>query len=752
MSNVASPQSAETRANVVSDPPRGECADAHCPAPPGPATSPLGWIARSAAGTLGLDEAARRAHNAAFERDELERLAGFFERVLPQPLNDEQRAAIVVDEDAALVVAAAGSGKTTLLLGKIAYLVRRGLARPEEIALLAFNNSVRAEIRDRLAGSHPGVAVHTFHSLGLHIVRDAAQHARETDHADATGAGPRLSDMADGEALQRFIGQALLGSAAHQPAALAEWLAGYTQPLRDAADFATRREWLAWARHHPPVTLRGERVASQPLREALDRLLLAGVRYQTGVALAAVPGLRSYTPDVLLTDARLVVDLGGVGSTARQTGRGKDAPGILARVGRECLARLACLRHRLRRVRLADAGDLQREGRLAAALAGAVAPHGLDLAPRALTTLAATPGCTARIEGLASLLATCIGLYKGGQSRTGQAAPQAGDALHGLSTEARRERVFATLFDRVLARYEAHLRARGEIDFNDMIVQAVDALDRGAVKLPFRYLLVDEFQDISAGRAELVKALRRARPDARLLAVGDDWQSIYRFAGSDVGIMTAFESHFGHTETRFLRQTFRFDRRLEAVASAFVLRNPAQIRKQVEARAPDTDAPSVVLWLPADDEADDPLPAIAEELLGDTCGRPDILVLGRYRALEAQAHLDRMAASYPQAAWRYSTIHRAKGATADYAVILGVRGGRQPFPAERGEDPLLARFLGIGEDFPHAEERRLFYVALTRARHRVYVVGDRRRPSSFFAELLEQGGDIAVRDRSRRIP
>jgi len=96
------------------------------------------WIAHSVAGAL--DEAARRAHNAAFERDELARYGGFFETVLPQPLNHEQRAAIVVDEDATLVVAAAGSGKTTLLLGKIGYLVMRGLARPGEIALLAFNN------------------------------------------------------------------------------------------------------------------------------------------------------------------------------------------------------------------------------------------------------------------------------------------------------------------------------------------------------------------------------------------------------------------------------------------------------------------------------------------------------------------------------------------------------------------------------------------------------------------------------------
>jgi DNA helicase-4 len=454
-------------------------------------------------------------------------------------------------------------------------------------------------------------------------------------------------------------------------------------------------------------------------------------------------------------------------------------------------------------------------------LAGRLAVHGLDLAPRAIRALVARPAAAARLNDTAALLATCITLHTGavtrdsgrlvrsersdqslaidqdgqGSTPVGQESASAPAPAKGNSDsrDVRRQQAFDALFRHVLQSYEAYLATRGEIDFNDMIAGAAERLDaargdaalrqRVAPLIPFRYLLVDEFQDISAGRAGLVKALRRARPGMRLLAVGDDWQSIYRFAGSDVSIMTGFEGHFGHTETRFLRQTFRFDQRLESVASAFVLRNPAQIRKQVEARQATSDAPSVVLWLPGEDTADDPMPAIAVDLFGPpladplsigiatqgvsaaSCpasvpatptpatpapafpaqAPPDILILGRYRALEAQARLDWLAAHYPQARWRYSTIHRAKGATADYAVVLGVRSGRQPFPVERPDDPLLAGFLGVVEAFPHAEERRLFYVALTRARHRVYVVGDRRQPSPFFEELLAQGGDVSLR-------
>jgi len=742
------------------------------PADPPGAGVPAGpldaWISRTAAD--GLTEAARRAHNAAFERREVERWGGFFDRVLPQPLNAEQRAAIVVDEDATLILASAGSGKTTLLLGKIAYLVTRGLARPEQIALLAFNNSVRAEIRERLAREHSAVAVHTFHSLGLELVR-VARHGAS-----------RLSPMAgDTDALHAFIADALHAMAHSHPAVLGEWLAAHRHPQRDARDFATTREWAVWSRRHPPVTLTDERLRSHVLREVADRLELAGIPFHLATRWQLMRGIPAYTPDLFLPDVGLALDVRD-DPLAMGVGRGRAGSkggigGLLRRLGREVLARAVCLRHGLRRVCLEDAQALQRSGRLGAQVTARLRRQGIDLSLRALPAVLSGKAGPARLDDTVSRLVTCLALQRGcaagepadsadaAQSPHGRAsASRAAAASRGVEStdpasvtqrDERRRRAFDALFRHVASAYAGHLAARGEIDFGDMIAQASRALDGGAVRVPFRYLLVDEFQDISAGRAELVKALRRSRPGMKLVAVGDDWQSIYRFAGSDVGIMAGFESHFGHTETRFLRRTFRFDRRVEAVASAFVLRNPAQIRKQVEAREPDDAAPAVLLWLPPDDMADDPMPGIAAHLLGPPvhgsttampapgvvppAARLDILILGRYRRLAKQARLDWLAAHYPQASWRFSTIHRAKGATADHAVILGVSGGRQPFPADQAEDPLLLPFLGAPEGFPHAEERRLFYVALTRARHRVYVVGDRRRPSAFFEELLAQG-------------
>ena len=117
--------------------------------------------------------------------------------------------------------------------------------------------------------------------------------------------------------------------------------------------------------------------------------------------------------------------------------------------------------------------------------------------------------------------------------------------------------------------------------FHDMINKATKHVEAGRFLSSFRYILVDEFQDISPGRARLLKALLDQSPDAQLFAVGDDWQSIYRFAGSDIAIMREFGDHFGHTEQTYLETTFRCADRIAEVATKFVLSNPAQIRKKV---------------------------------------------------------------------------------------------------------------------------------------------------------------------------
>jgi DNA helicase-4 len=222
----------------------------------------------------------------------------------------------------------------------------------------------------------------------------------------------------------------------------------------------------------------------------------------------------------------------------------------------------------------------------------------------------------------------------------------------------------------------------------------------------------------------------------KLMAVGDDWQSIYRFSGSDISVMTNFEAHFGRHEQRLLPETFRFDQMVEKVASRFVLQNKSQLEKVIKARA-GSGKKSVILWHPKEKGAPI-LESIAKLIPKAPDGKvQDVLILARYKFYNNEIDYSKLKQQRPDLNWSFSTVHAAKGAEADYAIILGVKSRGSAFPSEIADDPLLSLVLAKQELYPNAEERRLFYVALTRTKNSVYVVGDPSSESVFFRDLIK---------------
>ena len=228
-----------------------------------------------------------------------------------------------------------------------------------------------------------------------------------------------------------------------------------------------------------------------------------------------------------------------------------------------------------------------------------------------------------------------------------------------------------------------------------------------------------------------------------MFAVGDDWQAIFRFAGSDITIMREFEKRFGESERLNLETTFRCSDRIAEVATKFVLCNSAQIRKKVRAirKAP---GPCVHVGLPGKKAS--LLREVLDEIAADAGkrdGTSTVLLLGRYRHTRPKNMSD-LASRYRGLRFSSMTVHGSKGLEADYVVVLGVCSGRNGFPTEITDDPLLDLVLSASERHPNAEERRLFYVALTRAKRRVFLVADGGPPSPFVKELIDNGYDVTV--------
>lgn len=280
----------------------------------------------------------------------------------------------------------------------------------------------------------------------------------------------------------------------------------------------------------------------------------------------------------------------------------------------------------------------------------------------------------------------------------------------------------------LLKAWKTALKEENAVDFSGLIHQAINILDKGRFVSPWKHILVDEFQDISPQRASLLAALRRQNTQTTLFAVGDDWQAIYRFSGAQLSLTTAFNHYFGEGDCCALDTTYRFNGRIGEVANGFIQQNPHQLSKPLNSLS-SGDKKAVTLL--ADDKLDD----LLDKLSGYVKADQRILLLARYHHLKPAA-LEKAATRWPNLQLDFMTIHASKGQQADFVIVLGLQDGDDAFPAPARESIMEEALLPQPEDFPDAEERRLLYVAITRARLRVWLLFNKERPSAF-VEMLE---------------
>lgn len=660
----------------------------------------------------------------------------FFDTVEKNALTDEQIHACVCMDDSVMVVAAAGSGKTSTMVAKTGYVLRQGLATPEQILLLSFNVSTAHEISQRVIERLSSVAdiekvkSKTFHAFGTEII------------GTATKKKPALAPWVDPSkpgADLREIGDIIDVLSSSSKKFKRDWDLFRTIYARDVGKWGTPQEPDAYVNGKRGfLTAKGDIVKSTEERVIADWLFYNGITYEYERAYehdTATQDYRQYHPDFFYPG----IDLYHEHFALNEKGEApKEFKNYLVGVTWK------------RKIHEEMGTQLIETTSHGLMTGDAIAYLEKELFKRGIKP---SFDPTREAIGLRPVpsqeLARTFRVFQQHVKNNGLSKAKLRAALKRQAVEgyAARLRMFLSLYEQISTEWERRLQDKNYVDFEDMLVQAAEHVETGRFQSPYSFILADEFQDSSRARVRLLKALaKNPTLNTHLCVVGDDWQGINRFAGSDISVMTEFEKTFEHATRLTLNTTFRCPQDICVVSSRFIQENPVQIRKEVKTTNPLTKTPLLAYSFERRESiapyvesqlAQMHRAAEAGKLVPAEGAHVTVMLLGRYR--------DDMPSALGQ--WQkqfrdrlkivFKTVHGAKGAEAEYVFVLNMLQGTRGFPSQIQDDPALQMAMPAPDSYPFAEERRLFYVAMTRARKQVRFYTTLAQPSQFLVELVK---------------
>ena len=697
----------------------------------------------------------------------------FFDNIEGKSLDDQQQQAIIIDEYSNLIIAGAGSGKTLTILGKVKYLIEKKNIDPEKILLLSFTRKTVEELNQRLCNLGLKTQATTFHKLGY----DYIKHFQKNPPA-----------VANENLLHQTIKQFLKNDIKNNDSALksfVQFMACYLNipeendafdslgeklDVKNGIDFETlKSKYYANTSGSRRIsknkldTFSGERVKSVEELMIANFLFLNGVNYEYEKPYPH--GDHMYRPDFYLTDYDIWLEHFGID----KHGRAKWLSEFQEKQYLKSMHKKRAKHHLYRTKLLETYSWYNRDNILLDKLREMLEKSGVTFQPLSEQEVyhKIIKQDSSFGAEIISLITSFINLSK---SR-GLAADGLQKFIEdsGIDNQflSARQQLFLDFALPIIEKYNAALSARGEIDFNDMINQAANLVRQKGIAKVYDYIIIDEYQDISAARFKLITEIRQ-RSGARLVCVGDDWQSIYRFTGSDISLFSDFGKFVGGHEKLFIERTYRNSQQLIDISAKFIQQNSQQLAKNPKS-SKQLDCP-VEFVVYGQNNAFAVLVDQIRQIVAECGVGQHILLLGRHsfdldyvicqrdsKGKVIKNQLRKEVKKYNEATGElniaglegvnitFITAHKSKGLEADNVIVLNLKNDLYGFPNKLTDDPIISLLLSAPEACRFAEERRLFYVALTRTKNKVYLMVSENE--SLFAKEIKQYSNYLIQGR-----
>jgi len=685
-------------------------------------------------------------------------------------LDDDQQTAIVTDEKHNLVVAGAGSGKTEVLITRIAYLVQRkpDTIKASKILALAFQNKAAAEVKERLKSRYNvDVEIRTFHSLGQRILQDAMK-LKSKEVPTLIFGGDNFENKYKSFIISLFM---KAQEDKNMQNKIVNFMKSYgdDQVIKEKTEFETKKEFYKYQRNLTYTTLDGTKVKSEQEREIMNFFITHNLNGKKIKIFYEEPAEwmkyekkdieKIPAPDFFFPDFNIYLEHWAIGKDGKvpEWFEGEN-PTERYTYGMNIKKEKFNSQKEFTLIETTS-GEFSDKNftsnlkeKLLKVLKESNPEQDFSLEPVSYENLVERvwEECRQFVKSLALNISRFIVIAK-----TYSLEPE--DIENRLDNESwsQKQKAFAKIAIPIYKFYELELKEGNYIDYSDMINLAVKELkaNHKFYKDKYDHILIDEYQDISTQRYELVNELMKKSDNCKLFCVGDDWQSIMGFAGSNLDFFVNFEKYFDHRARTDLTVNYRSVKSIVETGSQIIKHNEnSQLVKKTIARNNGSNPLSV--YSSSKGFYKDYYHQIAshaidkmKEFLDKGYKPRDIMVLCRIsnkppliNAIMDYAKIKKVPISTDPkkfTAIPIMSVHRSKGLQARVVFILNLDQGLYGFPCELESPEVFEPAIKNHNKIREEEERRLFYVAVTRAKEEVIVYNQKCSQSKFITEIKD---------------
>lgn len=678
-----------------------------------------------------IDEKTRKIHNQQYIKKQLIQQKEYFDNMFKNIdetiyLDEEQRKIILTDENNVMIIAGAGSGKTTTITAKINYLIEKQKIKDNEIMLISFTNKAVEELIQRINKDFKhNITIQTFHKFGYEMIKNNTTPAPKilSDNYNIIKEYIEKKLINNKKKLKKFIDFYTYYFDITEEVLILNNLEKYNK-YKNKQKYATLKQKIEYIKTKEQESQNKNKTIKNEYTQTTEETLIANYLYINNIEYEykkTYEYINDYKPDFTILYQNKIYYIEQFNINEKNKFKYINNIKKIRKIHKK---------HNTKLIEIYEENIIEQ-------LSKKLQENKIITQKKSVTEIfnkLIIEKQDTTYKNFIHFCKTYISLFKSkGYTQKD---------FNKLNTKTKRKKIFIDFIKELYKYYQYKLYRTNQIDYDDMINKANKIIEKQEKpKLKYKYIIIDEYQDISNSRFKLIKNISE-KINSKIIVVGDDWQCIYSFAASNINLFTQFKKNVDYCEILRITKTYRNSQQLIDIAGKFIQQNKNQIKKELKSNKMQKE-PIKILTYKKNEKQRKTIEAI-EYLIKKYGPQKNILILGRYtfdknKIIDNKIIIEKEGTiiykKQPQIKINYMTIHSSKGLGYDNVILINASDEKLGFPSKIKTDPILEDLMTNDRTIRYSEERRLFYVALTRTKNEIIIITPKSNTSKFVTEI-----------------